>query len=233
MNGTNEKNVEDDSRPSIPQVKVCGLTRVDEALSCAGLGASAIGCVFYARSPRNVSEEQARDICAALPTGICRVGVFVDEDFSFIMRKVERCGLTAVQLHGVEPPSLVVELAKEGLIVIKGLYANAAPALDAAESYGASAYLVEHGGGALPGGNAMAWDWSMIADFSRNYPTVLAGGLTPDNVSSAISAAAPDAVDVSSGVEASPGRKDTEKAARFFEAVFRSKASKEYRKVFK
>lgn len=216
----------------IPQVKICGLTRVDEALACVELGASAIGCIFYPRSPRNVSEEQARSICLSLPPGICSVGVFVNEDFATIMGKVERCGLKVAQLHGQESNELVKKLLAEGVRVIKALFADGKPALDAAEAYGASAYLVECAGGPLPGGNAKIWDWSAAASLCLKHPVALAGGLNPENVGEAILAASPDALDVSSGVESSPGRKDLDKVKRFLEAVSRSECPGRPKGVF-
>ncbi|MGV8072967.1 MAG: phosphoribosylanthranilate isomerase [Syntrophobacteraceae bacterium] len=233
MNSDEKINKETRCGPLFPQVKICGLTRVDEAIACAVLGADAIGCIFYPRSPRNVSEGLARDISNALPEAVCRVGVFVNEDFSFIMRKVERCGLMAVQLHGAEPPELIDKLIIEGITVIKNLYVNAEPGLASAESYRASAYLIEYAGGPLPGGNAMSWDWSMVAGFSIKHPTVLAGGLNPANVYDAIRACSPDAVDVCSGVEASPGRKDLEKVKSFFQAVMQTDPSRELRSIFR
>jgi len=235
MNTINEQSISSSSHDaggSIPQVKICGLTRVDEALACVELGAAAIGCVFYPRSPRHLSDEQARTICLSLPPRICSVGVFVNEDFSSIMGKVERCGLKAVQLHGAESQDLVKRLMGEGLRVIKALFVNGVPALDAAPSYSASAYLVECAGGPLPGGNAKTWDWSAAASLGAGHSLILAGGLSPENVGRAIQAASPDALDVSSGVELSPGRKDIEKVKLFLEAVVASKCSGKRRIVF-
>jgi phosphoribosylanthranilate isomerase len=201
------------------QVKICGLTRVDEATGCAALGADAVGLVFYPRSPRFVADEVARSIPLALPAGIAKVGVFVDEAFPTIMQKVKDCGLTAVQLHGKEPPEIVDRLIDEGVRVFKALFANASPGLAEAGRYAATAYLVECAGGALPGGNAMTWDWGMARELARGYPTILAGGLTPFNVEEAILQACPDAVDVSSGVEGAPGRKDLQKVGLFLKRV--------------
>lgn len=202
-----------------PQVKVCGLTRVDEALQCAELGVDAIGCVFYPKSPRNVTDAQAREICSALPGSVRKVGLFVDEAFSDIMRKVETCRLSAVQLHGHESPELVDRLCREELLVIKGLFMERDPSVEAASDFRASAFLVECGKGVLPGGNAIGWDWGSARSFGEKYPLILAGGLTPENVSEAVAAASPDAVDVSSGVESSPGRKDAAKVAAFVRAA--------------
>jgi phosphoribosylanthranilate isomerase len=218
--------------PSLPRVKICGLTRADEALACVELGVAAIGCVFFPKSPRNVSEEQARSICRDLPPQICSVGVFVNESFSTIMGKVERCGLKAVQLHGMESEDLVKRLLKEGVRVIKALFINGTPGLDGAGSYSASAFLVECAGGPLPGGNAKTWDWSVATSLCSRFPVVLAGGLTPENVGEAIRTALPAALDVSSGVESSPGRKDIDKVKRFLEAVGKSQCITKGRRVF-
>ncbi len=201
------------------QVKICGLTRPDEAAACARLEADAVGLVFYPKSPHHVSTAQARDIVAALPSGLATVGVFVNADFAAIMARVDGCGLSMVQLHGGEPPGLVDRLRAEGVGVIKALFVGGDPGLDAAGRYAADAFLVECTGGPLPGGNAMAWDWGAARDFGRRRPLVLAGGLTPDNVADALRAGRPAAIDVSSGVEAAPGRKDPAKVARLIAAV--------------
>lgn len=215
-----------------PQVKICGLKRVEEALACVEGGASAVGCVFYPPSPRFVTDEEARAICRALPAGVTGVGVFVNEGFAAIMERVDRCGLRGVQLHGRETPELVHRLLHEGLTVVKAVYVNREPSLSQAASFGASAYLVECAGGVLPGGNAQQWDWGATLNFSSHYPTLLAGGLNPENVIQAIAAASPDAVDVSSGVEAVPGRKDLDKVKRFLGAVTQTRCSRRLRRIF-
>jgi phosphoribosylanthranilate isomerase len=202
-----------------PQIKVCGLTRLDQAQACADLGVDAIGLVFYPKSPRHLEPEAARTICRGLPDRVKTVGVFVNEDYDAIMALVNTCGLSAVQLHGQERPALIARLRDKNLIVIKGLYIHKAPSLDEADRYGASAYLIESGHGKLPGGNAEAWDWQRSKDFGERYPLLLAGGLSPDNVAAAIQGSCPDAVDVSSGVEQCPGDKDLNKVKAFIEAV--------------
>jgi len=201
------------------QVKVCGLTRADEAVACAQAGVHAVGCVFYAKSPRCVTAAAAREIRRALPPEVSCVGVFVDEPVEGVMATASQAGLTAVQLHGNEPPVVVERLRREGLFVIKALFADRAPGLDEALNYSASAYLVECGQGVLPGGNAHAWEWGRAAALGERHPLILAGGLTPENAAQALRAAWPDAVDVSSGVEAGPGRKDIRKVEQFIAAV--------------
>lgn len=217
--------------PRQPQIKICGLTSPGEAAACAAAGANAIGVVSYPRSPRHIDDRAIRQITSALPEGVCAVGVFVNERFARIMEAVTVGGLQGVQLHGQEAPELAERLSGEGLVVIKALFANGTPGLDTAPRYKASAFLVECAGGPLPGGNAMPWDWSAARRISGNGPVVLAGGLTPENVGRAIAVGAPDAVDVSSGVERAPGRKDIDRVAAFCRAVA-SEAAIPTRRIF-
>lgn len=211
--------IEPTGRRFHPQVKICGLTVPDEAARCAELGADAIGLVFYPKSPRNVSPQQARAVVDALPDAVAAVGVFVNADFEFIMSRVVSCRLSVAQLHGRETPELAARLKAEGVSVIKALFIDGRPGLHDAPCYAADGFLVECAKGPLPGGNAMTWDWGAAGDFARQHPLVLAGGLSPENVADAIDAVLPAAVDVSSGVEASPGRKDPHKVARLLAAV--------------
>ncbi|MDF1591756.1 MAG: phosphoribosylanthranilate isomerase [Desulfobacterales bacterium] len=215
-----------------PQVKICGLTSPEAALACAELGVDAIGCVFFPKSPRHLSERQAREICAVLPPEVKKVGVFVNETYLHIMQKVERCGLTVVQLHGQESPELVHEILNKNIPVIKALFTAGVPSFSDAQKYRASAFLVECGSGILPGGNALTWDWQQARKISETYPLILAGGLSPDNVSQAIAACRPAAVDVSSGVEKAPGIKDLTKVKAFLDSVFCSKYKEKLNKVF-
>ena len=201
------------------QIKICGLTRVEEARECASLGVDAIGCVFYPKSPRHLTDDQARKICRALPEHVRTVGVFVNEPFSRIMQRVEYCRLQAVQLHGQESPELVQRLLQENLLVIKVLFAAGKPSMAAISEYQASAYLVECGRGKLPGGNALVWNWGDAKSLGEKHTLILAGGLDPENVCQAVAASTPHAVDVSSGVESAPGRKDLAKVKAFVNAV--------------
>lgn len=205
-----------------PQVKICGLTHPEEAAQCILMGADAIGLVFFPASPRHVTSRQARAIVDALPRPAPVVGVFVDADFSTIMSRVDSCGFSMVQLHGRESPDLAARLMTSGVGVIKALFVDGRPGLDDMDRFDVNGYLVECAGGPLPGGNAMVWDWGAAGSVGYEGRLVLAGGLTPDNVDDAIRAALPAAVDVSSGVEASPGRKDCRQVARLVAAVRRS-----------
>ena len=201
------------------QIKVCGLTHPGEAAACARMGVDAIGCVFFPKSPRNISAEDARNVFVELPPEVNRVGVFVNEAYDRMVRIATRSGLDTLQLHGQESPQLVNRLRQAGYRVIKALFIDGAPSLEAAASYNPTAFLVECARGPLPGGNAMAWNWGAARDFGTTHPFVLAGGLRAGNIEEAVTASCPDAVDVSSGVEASPGRKDTSKVADFVKAV--------------
>lgn len=216
-----------------PQIKICGLTRIDEAVACARLGADAIGLVFYPPSPRFVRDDAAREICMNLPEGVCPVGVFVNETYSSIMRKVETCGLRAVQLHGVESSDLVEALTGAGVLVIKSLFLKKSPALSEASNYRAAAYLIESGDGPLPGGNAAVWNWEAAMAVPGNLLRILAGGLDPLNVAEGIEKVCPDAVDVSSGVESVPGRKDLIKVQNFVGAVRNAQLRREPGRIFK
>ncbi len=214
-----------------PQVKICGLTTVDEAMACADAGAAAIGFISYPKSPRHLEDHAIRDITLALPDTICKVGVFVNERYERLLRAADIGGLQAVQLHGQEDPDLVDSRVDHGLVVIKVLFVNGNPGLDMASHYNPSAFLVECAGGPLPGGNAMVWNWAEARSLGGDLPVVLAGGLTPENVGQAIDTGRPDAVDVSSGVEIQPGNKDLAKVTAFCQTVAASR-ERPCRKVF-
>ena len=202
-----------------PQVKVCGITRMEDADACVTAGVDAIGFVFFSKSPRNVTMDQAGTIIRQLPLETAKVGVFVNATYVEIMEKIRFCGLTAVQLHGQESPDLVDRLMDDSIVVLKALFAHAAPGFEKADAYRPSAFLVECGRGVLPGGNAMQWEWQTARALHRKGPLILAGGLSPDNLPEAVNQGAPDAVDVSSGVELSPGIKDPEKIKRFMRSL--------------
>ena len=207
-----------------PQIKICGLTRVDEAVGCVECGVDAIGLMFFPKSSRYVSDERALEISTAVSGDVKTVGVFVNATYDEIMRKVDVCRLSVVQLHGQEPPDLVRRLSENRIPVIKVLFVDGTPSLSKADDYTASAFLVECGKGPLPGGNALTWNWRSTKDFGLKYSLILAGGLSSENVFEAVSDALPIAVDVSSGVEKSPGRKDIQKVAAFTAAVMKCRS---------
>ena len=214
-------------------IKICGLTTPKMAEDCVTLGADAIGCVFFPPSPRNVSLDQAREICAAVAGKAETVGVFVNAPADEIIKTIDHCGLDGAQLHGTETPETVDQLNQHGIMVIKSLFAAKAPGFDEAGKYPSAAVLVECGQGRLPGGNARTWNWADAAAIGRKNPLVLAGGLSPDNIGEAIQAARPDAVDVSSGVEISPGKKDMEKVRAFINTVRALNTDKIYNRLLR
>jgi len=218
--------------PHAPQIKICGLSNAADALACAQLGADAVGFVFFPKSPRNVTPDQARRISLALPDTLTRVGVFVNDAYDTVMRTITHCRLQAAQLHGQEPPGLVRRLEDQGVVVIKALFLSEDPDLSRAREYSASGFLVEQGKGKLPGGNAEAWQWEQARTIRGGAPLILAGGLDPDNVLEAVATALPDAVDVSSGVESAPGQKDMAKVSEFIRKVSKSRVGKPLRKIF-
>ncbi len=209
---------------SHPWIKVCGLTSADEAIACAELGADAIGLVFYPPSPRLVSRHRAREISWSLPEKVWKVGVFVNAPLSEMMEIARFCGLNCIQLHGAEAPEMVEALESDGIRVIKTLFVKKRPFLSEALSYRPTAYLIESGGGNIPGGAGLSWKWSDAKELAETVPCILAGGLSPENVCEAIHEAGPAAVDVSSGVESEPGRKDIDKVRAFINAVRRDGA---------
>lgn len=194
------------------KVKICGITNRDDALHAADCGADALGFVFYAASPRCVAPEQARIIIASLPPFVTRVGLFVNEDPERIKALVAACGLDAVQLHGDELPA---DCLLPPCRVIKGVRPAAAAELAALADYPVTALLVDAAVPGRFGGTGQRADWELARHIATRHRVILAGGLTPDNVGEAVRHVCPYGVDVASGVEVAPGRKDPDKVARF------------------
>lgn len=198
-------------------VKICGITSPRDALLAARSGASAVGLVFWPPSPRFVDRAMARRIVEVLPSFVVRVGVFVDQSLDTITRTADDVGLDVIQLHGSEPPALVPCLPRRA---VKAIRVGSDSVLDEVRRYGGAGILLDTKDDARPGGTGRVFDWSTAQQVrSRVSFLVLAGGLTPDNVADAIRIVGPDAVDVSSGVESEPGRKDPKKLVAFMKAV--------------
>ena len=209
-----------------PLVKICGLTDPANAAACARAGADIIGLVFYPNSPRHVEPSRAMAVVSALPAHIPAWGVFVNEHPDFIMETVRACGLKGVQLHGHEPAGLITALKNQQLTVTKAVFASRSPGLDTIDTVYAAAdfFLVECGQGNLPGGNAKTWDYRQVRKTAREHPVILAGGLSCDNIEQALAEADPTGVDVSSGVESSPGHKNIDQVAELIRRVKTKKA---------
>ena len=197
------------------KVKICGITNVRDALLAIDHGADALGFVF-APSPRQIAPEQVQDIVSQLPLSICKVGVFVDFELEVVNAIKSRCNLDIVQLHGFESPEYCKAFLPN---VIKSFHVQGETILDLLSSYKAKAYLLDSYHAEMKGGTGHSFDWT-IAQKAKEYgPLILSGGLNPDNIRQAIAAVQPFAVDVSSGVEATPGRKDPIKLHDFIKAA--------------
>lgn len=190
-------------------VKICGITNEDDALFAVAMGADAVGFVF-APSTRQIAAQQVYDITRRLPPEILTVGVFRDELPGRVIDVANRAGVKAVQLHGRETPEQTAEVAASIRWVIKAFSATS-PQLAKADRYGTDLILVD----APTPGSGKVFDWGLADEAPEGLRLILAGGLDPDNVADAIAAVEPWGVDVSSGVEAAPGRKDPTKVRRF------------------
>lgn len=204
-------------------VKICGITSEDDALLAVALGADALGFVF-APSPRQVTASRVYDITRRLPPEILTVGVFRDELPDRVIDITQRAGLKAAQLHGRESRNQVEQVNKYVHWVIKSVEAGSAAAMNA-DNLGTDMVLVD----ASEPGSGKLFDWSLLADMPEVPRLMLAGGLNPDNVGLAIETVRPWGVDVSSGVEAEPGRKDPIKLRAFIKNA-KDAAPKEYRR---
>jgi len=202
------------------KIKICGITNADDALAAVAAGADALGFVFHKTSPRYVTVEVVRRIVALLPPFVLPVGVFVNEDIKVVRDLMDSCRLALAQLHGDESAAYCEQLGRPMLKAIRlrdmGSFLSLAEYKGRAgvrgfviDTYAASAY----------GGTGQTTDWSLAAESAKTAAILLAGGLTPDNVGEAIVKVRPYGVDVSSGVEASPGKKDHAKVKAFIQAV--------------
>ncbi|AEI92552.1 MULTISPECIES: phosphoribosylanthranilate isomerase [Roseobacter] len=206
-------------------VKICGLSSAADVAAAAKSGVAYVGFVFFAKSPRNVSFEQARALAVDTPTGVAKVALTVNADDAFLDALTAQVPLDMLQLHGSETPERVSQVkTRYGLPVMKALGVSDASDLPAIDQYSAVAdqLLIDAKppkGADLPGGNGLAFDWQLLAD--RKYwtrPWMLAGGLTAENVADAVRLTRARQVDVSSGVESQPGTKD----ARLFDAFVKA-----------
>lgn len=202
---------------SRPHVKICGLTDPETADVASRLDVWAIGLVFASPSPRHVSVDRAADIASAIRPGIARVGVFVRPTIDELVEAVSRCDLTHVQIHGDEP-DVATARAETGCEVITGHPVDGPEALDRARRSPADLVLLDASVRGRHGGTGRVFDWDLLTEgIGRRY--ILAGGLTPENVEGAVAEVSPWGVDVSTGVESSPGRKDIVRVTAFVEAA--------------
>ncbi|MEM8698004.1 MAG: phosphoribosylanthranilate isomerase [Pseudomonadota bacterium] len=206
------------------QVKICGLTRAEDVVHAAGAGAAYLGFVFFPPSPRAASLDQAADLMRAAPDGVIKTALTVDPDDALI-EALTALPTDLIQLHGEETPERVAAIRQNtGLPVMKAIGIGEQKDLAQIQLYEqvADRLLIDAKppkGATRPGGNALAFDWRLIAGRRWGLPWLLAGGLTPENVAEAISLTGAEAVDVSTGVESAPGVKDPTKTAAFIDAA--------------
>jgi phosphoribosylanthranilate isomerase len=202
------------------KVKICGVTSVPDAELAVSNGAWAIGMIFHPESPRACEPATAAEIGTAMKRRVEVVGVFVNAHLDEVVELADGVGLTMLQLHGEEGPSYCQEAARRsGLKVIKAARVRDAASVRGVLAYRTDFHMLDTYVPGRHGGTGERFDWSLAAEHKTDIPLILSGGLRPDNVAEAISVAHPFAVDVASGVEQSPGRKDPEKLSRLFESV--------------
>ena len=207
------------------KTKICGLRRASDVAACAAAGAAYVGFVFFPKSPRHLTLEAAKLLALEVPVGIAKVALTVNAPDAELDALIDAVPLDMLQLHGAESPDRVAEIrARFGLPVMKAVGISDEGDLAALEAYGSvcDQLLVDAKppkGADLPGGNGLSFDWRLIAGRRWAVPWMLAGGLTPDNVADAVRLTGAQQVDVSSGVESTPGVKDAARIEAFIRAV--------------
>src|SRR3989338_7241461 len=200
----------------LTKIKICGITNSEDALAAVKYGADALGFVFYKKSPRYVEISKAHEIISHLPAFIPTVGVFVNETFENIQKTVDECGIGIVQLHGDEDEKFCSKFRTK---IIKSVKVSDEKSIEKIKEYKVSAFLLDAFSEEIPGGTGKTFNWDLAVRAKKYGRIILAGGVNPENVKDAILKVNPYAVDVSSGVESKPGKKDYEKMRRFIEAV--------------
>jgi phosphoribosylanthranilate isomerase len=199
------------------KVKICGITNLPDAKAAAEAGADVLGFVFYDKSPRSITCEAAAAITRELPPFIIKAGVFVDAPEDVVVQAIRECGLNLLQFHGEEPPDYCLQF---GIMSMKAFRVRDAASLQALREYPTEAWLLDAYTPGKLGGTGEVFNWDLAREAQTwDRPIFLAGGLTPDNVADAIRRAQPYAVDVSSGVEATPGKKDAARVKAFIQAA--------------
>lgn len=202
------------------KIKICGITNAEDAAMAVSAGADALGFVLYGKSPRFAEPNVVRDIVASLPPFVLPIGVFVNEEASVVRKLVDECGLALAQLHGDETAAYCEKLGRPVLKAVR--LKDRGTLLALAEFQGRAnvrGFLLDAFSDQAYGGTGRTVDWTLAEEAARSVPILLAGGLTASNVSDAIQRVRPYGVDVSSGVEARPGKKDPVKVKAFIEAA--------------
>jgi len=205
------------------KVKICGITNLADAQTAVEAGADLLGFVFYEKSPRHVTVQAAKDITRQLPPSVARVGVFVNAPPALVSQALDECGLNVLQFHGDEAPE---DCVKFGVMSMKAFTVRGVESLRALPAYHTDAWLLDAYVSDRRGGTGATFNWDLAVEAQKfGRPIFLAGGLTAENVAEAVRRVRPFAMDVSSGVESAPGKKDQMKVKAFITAV-RDAASK-------
>ncbi len=199
------------------EIKICGITNMEDAVMAFAYGADALGFIFYEKSPRYVSPETAMCVIRNLPDDISKVGVFVNHDSHAVREIYDFCGLDMIQLHGDESPAYCREFPQS--ILIKAISPGSEENLGSVKQYRVKAIIIDTRELGLYGGTGKKSNWKLAAKLKEMHPLVLSGGLNAGNVREAIRTVSPHAVDVNSGVELSAGKKDPEKVQSIIETV--------------
>jgi len=206
------------------KVKICGLREAETLKAAIEAGADFLGFVFYPPSPRHISAEDAAKLVADVPGHVKTVGLFVDPEDELLESALNRIKIDVVQLHGDETKQRAAEIKKKfGVKIIKAIRIGSEADIKAADYYSGIAYYImfdaKTENPALPGGCGQSFNWALLENYDPGMTWFLAGGLTPENVGKALSVLKPDVVDVSSGVESAPGKKDADKIRAFIKAA--------------
>ena len=199
------------------EIKICGITSLEDARIAALAGANALGFIFHPASPRHVTPERSKEIASMLPVSICRVGVFVDCDAGEVKRISRFCKLDLIQLHGNESPDYCRRFPHS--VLLKAVALRSEEDLAVLNEYPVKAIVVDAYDPGLPGGTGKTCDWNLAKRAGEKCALILAGGLNSGNIHAAIEHVRPRAVDIASGVEAKPGTKDPDKIREFIAAV--------------
>ncbi len=203
------------------KVKICGITRYEDAWAAVDAGADCLGFIFYPGSSRYIMPVRAGDMIARLPVKVDKVGVFVNASIAEMQEISVYCGLDIIQLHGDEPPAVAEALGWER--VWKAFHITTVQDIAVAASYPAAAIVVDTATSTMRGGTGLTCDWQLAAQAAQRFPVMLAGGITPNNIVEAVESVRPLGIDVASGVEQAPGVKDHHKITELFARLEQAK----------
>ncbi len=212
------------------EIKICGITDLEDALFAVACGVEALGFIFYNRSPRHITPSDARRIITALPPEVAMVGVFVNQKPDEVQQIFDDCGLDYIQLHGDETPAYCRRFPPS--LLIKAVSLTGEDELPALASYQVRAMLVDSRDAGRYGGTGRRANWALARRVKENRPLILSGGLKAENIAAALAEVSPAAVDINSGVEIAPGRKDRDKVRRVVDIIRSKDEIKGVRKLF-